>query len=105
MEVEETDEGILALVVPPVGDVALNRKMIQDIKELPQKECLEIQNRITKTGRGYKAQSYPYCSEKPECLYHNIFGQTSKEKLEPPSPSKQKGMPRYNFNNSILIPY
>ena len=32
MEVEEADEGILAPVVPPVGDVTLTRKVIKDIK-------------------------------------------------------------------------
>ena len=34
MEVEEADEGILALVVPPVGDVTLNRKVIRDIQSI-----------------------------------------------------------------------
>ena len=32
IEVEEADEGILAPVVPPVGDVTLTRKVIKDIK-------------------------------------------------------------------------
>ena len=38
MEVDEADEGRLALVVPPVGDVTLNRKVdFLDEKQLPQR--------------------------------------------------------------------
>ena len=90
MEVEEADEGILALVVPPVGDVTLNRKVIRDIKELPQQNVLKYKIELRKLA-GVTKLRVTHTAVKNLSVLSQHFWSNFQGETGTPLPSQTKG--------------